>query len=403
MRLSSILHQFSIRDLFAQYGAATLVAAASFFLTGIIARRIGAEQFGLYSAALSVGSILGIFLDFGFKQIVQREAARSGLLLSFRLLQGISIQTIFLFAVLFVAGSVLSFETHSPLAFAIALCFSGAALTQLISAGLRGQKRFVQDAWHQVASRSISAVFITAALLFWPNIEVIIGAWGVGTVAWAIYAFNTFSKPEFGAPSLSIYKHATPLFIIELLIVVHFRIDLIAMQAFGVDKHLIGNFSAALRIVELFIFLTFPMRSMLLTQIRHENNKRLHNHLLARCTLAVITALVLSAGVSFLAPWIIYAVFGDGYGQAIPLLRIMVWLLVPSFVLAIVFETSIATNRESAYRTAAMIVLMLNLVSLVLLLRSGSYLLIAPLKVALESVFCIAALSFLLYHAKGAN
>ena len=297
--LSLILRQFRIRDLLAQYGAATAVAAVSFVLTALIARKVGPEQFGLYATALSVGSILGIFLDFGFKQIIQREAARPDLPYSFRQLQGASIRNIVSIALLFIIGSALLYSSHLVLGVAIALCFSGLALTHVVSAGLRGQKHFVRDAWHQIASRTTSAVAIIAALLFWPDFTAIILAWGFGTIIWALYAFSTFSRPEAGANSLALYRHAAPLFVIDLLIVIHFRIDLIAMQAFGVDQLFIGNFSAALRIVELLIFLTFPIRSMLLTQIRQESPQVFRSYLLMRCLVAVALALAASLIVVF--------------------------------------------------------------------------------------------------------
>ena len=391
-----MLQKFKFRDLVAQYGASTAVAAISFILTATVARRIGAEQFGLYSTALAIGATLGIFLDFGFKQIVQREAASSFLPYSYRELQGTAIKNIVAVALLFVIGGALLFNSHLFLVVCIATCFAGSALIQLISAGLRGQGYFIQDAWHQVASRTISAGAIIVSLLFFPDVAIILGAWGVGTIAWAICAFAKFARPLPGPIVLDIYRHAAPLFMIDLLIVVHFRIDLIVMQGFGVDQNFIGNFSAALRIVELFIFLTFPVRSMLLTQIRQENQKVISTNMLIRCCLAVVVALFLATGTMYFARYLIDIIYGAGFSQAVDLLRIMVWLLVPSFVLAIVFETSIAANREKAYRTAVVVIVVVNVVSLTAVIQWGSHSTIALLKVLLEVVFSILAFSLVL-------
>ena len=395
-----ILQKFKFRDLVAQYGASIAVAAISFILTAAVARRIGAEQFGLYSTALAIGAILGIFLDFGFKQIVQREAARPLLPYSYRELQGTAIKNIVAVALLFVVGSALLFSSHLFLAVCIATCFVGAAFIQLISAGLRGQGYFIQDAWHQVASRTISAAAIIGSLLFFPDVAIILGAWGVGTIAWAIYALAKFARPLPGPIVLDLYRHAAPLFMIDLLIVTHFRIDLIVMQGFGVDQILIGNFSAALRIVELFIFLTFPVRSMLLTQIRQENQKVISTYMLIRCCVAVVIALFLATGTMFLAPYLIEIVYGAGFSQAVDLLRIMVWLLVPSFVLAVIFETSIAANREKAYRTAAAVIVVVNVVSLTVIIQWGIPFTIAALKVLLEVAFSILAFSLVFRHIR---
>ncbi len=395
-----ILQKFNFRDLVAQYGAALAVAAISFMLTAAVARRVGAEQFGLYSTAIAIGAILGIFLDFGFKQIVQREAARPSLSYSFRELQGTAIKNISAVAVLFVVGGALLFSSQLFLAVCIAICFAGAAFTQLISAGLRGQGYFIQDAWHQVASRTISAAAIIVSLLFFPDVAIILGVWGIGTIAWTIYAFVKFARPLPGPMVLDIYRHTAPLFVIDLLIVIHFRIDLIVMQGFGVDQNFIGNYSAALRIVELFIFLTFPVRSMLLTQIRQENQKVISTYMLIRCCVAAVIALLLATGIMILAPYLIEIVFGVGFSQAADLLRIMVWLLVPSFVLAIIFETSIASNREKDYRTAVAVIVVVNVVSLTAVIQWDNHSMIAALKVLLEVIFSILAVSFVFRHIR---
>ena len=127
MRARLILQKFKFRDLVAQYGASIAVAAISFILTAAVARRIGAEQFGLYSTALAIGAILGIFLDFGFKQLVQREAARPLLPYSYQELQGTAIKNIVVVALLFVVGSALLFSSHLFLAVCICdlVCWCG--------------------------------------------------------------------------------------------------------------------------------------------------------------------------------------------------------------------------------------------------------------------------------------
>lgn len=393
MSKRSILQNFKFRDLLAQYGAAVSVAAISFVLTAVVARRIGSEQFGLYSTALAVGAILGIFFDFGFKQIVQREAARPHLPYHYRELQGAAIRNILGVALMFIAGCAVLFRSHLFLAVCIAICFAGAAFTHLISAGLRGQRYFVQDAWHQVASRTISGAAIIVSLLFFPDVAIILGAWGVGTIAWAVYAFTRFARPLPGPVLPDIYRHAAPLFMIDLLIVIHFRIDLIVMQGFGVDQDFIGNFSAAMRIVELFIFFTFPIRSMLLTQIRQENHEVISTYMLTRCSFAVAIALLLATATMILAPFLVEVVFGVGFSQAVGMLRIMVWILVPSFVLAIIFETAVAANKENTYRTAAAIIVVINVVSLTVIIQWGTHFLIPTLKVVLEVTFSLLAFS----------
>ena len=396
MSTNRILERVQYRDLVAQYGAAATVAAISFLMSAAVARRIGPEQFGVYATALAVGAVLGIFIDFGFSQIVQREAARATLPISFRQLQGVAVANSLIVATLFVAGAVLLFSEQLVLAGCIAGCFAGAAHTKIISAGLRGQGRFVKDAWHQIASRCISALCMIGALLFAPDVATILGAWGIGLLAWAIFAFTSFSKPSRAPLSAASHRHAWPLFIIDLMIVLHFRMDLLLMQHFSVDPAFIGNFSASLRVVELFIFLTFPVRSILLTRIRQEPAQSAGRNLITRCAAAIFIALLISISATVLAPVLIAIIYGAAFEQATGILRVMIWLLLPSFSLAIVFETAVARNIEKTYRTAALLVLVANAASLTAVIHYGNDTLLVVLKVGMEVAF--ASLAFLLVY-----
>jgi PST family polysaccharide transporter len=395
MSFSLIVQKFKFRDLLAQYGAAVTVGAISFVISATIARRIGPEAFGIYATALSVGAALGIFLDFGFRHLVQREAARSSMRYSYRQLQGAAIANILIIAAMFVLGCAIFFRNHLILAGCVAVCFAGATLTQLISAGLRGRKHFVQDALHQVASRAISAAFIIVSLILLPDVAIILGAWGIGLFAWAIFAFWKFSNPLPGRLSNEIYSNALPLFLIDLLIVLHFRVDLIFMQYFGVDQAFIGNFSAALRVVELFIFLTFPLRSILLTQIRQETREEAIRYLNIRCAIAGAVGLFLALAIQLVASLIVEVVFGSQFVWAADMLRVMIWLLIPSFVLAIVFETAVATNNERAYQAAAIVSVLATFASLTAVIHCGTDTLFVYLKVALELVFALSALGLI--------
>lgn len=391
MSVRLIIRKFNFRDLMAQYGAAVLVATISFVISAAIARRIGPEAFGIYATALSVGAVLGIFLDFGFKQLIQREAARSSLKYSYRQIQGAAIANTLIITVMFVIGCAVFFRNHLILASCMAVCIAGSTLTQSISARLRGRKHFVKDAVHQFASRVISATFIIAALILSPDVAIILLAWGAGLMAWAVYAIFKFSRPLPGPLSAEIYNIALPLFLIDLLIVLHFRVDLIFMQYFGVDQAFIGNFSAALRIVELFIFLTFPLRSILLTQIRQETREEAVRYLNIRCAIASAVGLLLALAIQLLASFVVEIVYGDQFVRAADMLRIMVWLLIPSFVLAIVFETAVATNSERAYQAAAIISVLATFASLTAVIHYGNDSHFVFLKVALEFVFALSA------------
>ena len=118
--------------------------------------------------------------------------------------------------------------------------------------------------------------------------------------------------------------------------------------------------------------------------------------MITRCAAAIVIALLISISATVLAPVLIAIIYGAAFEQATGILRVMIWLLLPSFVLAIVFETAVARNIERTYRTAALLVLMANAASLTAIIHYGNDTLLVVLKVGMEVAF--ASLAFLLVY-----
>ena len=85
------------------------------------------------------------------------------------------------------------------------------------------------------------------------------------------------------------------------------------------------------------IFLTLPFRSILLTQIRQETGKDAATYLVIRCTIAGAVRLCPALVILYLALFVLAVVFGVQFVMAVDMLRVLSWLLVPSFALAIIF------------------------------------------------------------------
>ena len=167
MSLRLILQQFRIQTCWRSMVA--VVAAISLRLTAAIARRIGSEQFTMpqrwplshwaYSLISASNRSSGKLRAPNCPIVPPTAGHLSGH---------------FNVAVLFVAGGALMFNAHVLLVVSIALCFSGVAFTQLISAGCAARS-ISSGCPAQAASRVISAVAILAVLLFWPDVTIIIG------------------------------------------------------------------------------------------------------------------------------------------------------------------------------------------------------------------------------------
>ena len=149
-------------------------------------------------------------------------------------------------------------------------CFLAISISQQVSGLLRGKQLHWWDAGHQISGRALSAAFIGVALFFSPSVSSVIFAWSVGLFAWLLI-LATCSSPKIPKSiSLTPYKHLASLFIVDLLIVLHLRLDVMLLGVFNVPDDYMGQYSAALRVIELVLFFTLPIKAVLLTKLRLE-------------------------------------------------------------------------------------------------------------------------------------
>lgn len=395
----------NIRHLIAQYFSYGLVLLISFSLTVVIARKFGPEIFSVYSASLSVGAILSILNDFGFKSLIQREASfsstktvnSSNTILSSAIIH--ASLTSFLSS-LFLC---LIFTDFIFIIISISLCFYSITISQFISGWFKGKNLFVRDAINSALLRVVSAISILS--IFWlktPRPELILLAWGVSIFIYNLMFHTWAFKFNLIFPSKYIYKNLIPLFLIDICIVLYFRFDVILMQYIGGLKVEVGNYSAALRVIESFILLTMPIRGILLSQFRKEyySANMFFGSFLIKLIVAGLAGLIATLIISLNADSIISFLYGDEYLMASEFLLKLSWLLTPAMLLSVITEMVIASENEKTYFWVALIILVFTLPITYVFATTSGIEFIPIIKVTMESSFCLMGLFLITYQLR---
>ena len=395
------IFRFKSVDVVAQYISYTYIIIVSSLLSIFIARVLGPVEFGNYVAAVSAGSILGILFDFGFKHVIQRETARPSeryAELQPKLLATAMAASLLIMVTLMVF-LCLVFPSWRVMILSVGACFALIAITQFISAEMKGRQCFIREGIHVAGARTSSAVLILAVLLLGvASSHLILLAWALGLLLWNL-GFNKYAFRHFELEGVqSLLPMLMSLFLVDLFITVYFRADILLLQYLGADKAEIGNFTAALRLVEVLIMLGLPLRSIFQTQIRREQLKPSEDirlflqRLLVVGIIGALAALVLHTIADPLTTLLFGAQFyGAGY-----YLKTLAWILIPAYMLAVISEVMIAQEVEKLYKyLVALVALVMVLATIMVQLRYGIRSVVV-LKVVMEAAFAVAGFGLIL-------
>jgi len=401
---------FKIKDLLVQYISYGYVILVSLILSIIIARMLGPVEFGIYATALSVGSILGILFDFGFKHIIQRETANPSERFKLFKPQLLSTALGFLFITLSLSMIFLCliFPNWKITILCIGFCFANITISQFISAYFKGQRQFIKESVHLAGARSVSAIAIFAILFAGvASYNIILLAWGMGVLLWNVsYNKFAFSKIDI-APIISFVPVLSSLFIIDISITIYFRADIILLQYLGADKEDIGYFSAALRLVEAFILLGIPLRSMFQTYLRQEKPKKIVDIKLfiQRLLFLILVGTTISLSLNWIAEPLIRIVYGEQFYGASAYLKLLSWILIPAYILAFLTEMMIVREAEIVYKYLAASIATLTILLIIFVQGWLGVYGIVQLKVIMEAFFGFASfiLIFLFISRRSAD
>lgn len=347
---------------FYQLISSIVVGAISFALSFFIARKMGASDFGQYSTALAIGSILAIFLDGGLRNLLIRELTRtSGHLSGIKgslpqIAMGHSLMMASITSVL----CLILVPDHAYLELTIIWCFWGAVITQYASSILRAEGKLNDDSLWQVKQRTFTALLIVILILLeYREVYQVLGAWALGALCANLFLKDGFRfKPIFKpllSVDLKIYRTLLPLLWIDFATNVYFRSDLLLLKVYQVSNLDIGQYAAAFRLIEAATILTAPFSIRIFRKIRMLDNEIfLQKKYIAKMFFAsVFFGFFWLAIIQQIAEPLASITYGKDFSQTGELLTILSWMIVLLIPNAVLTQAALALNLEKPYALTA--------------------------------------------------
>lgn len=353
------------------------VGAAIFWL--VVARELGASALGVLAFAISLFSFFYTLSTLGLGAVVVREVARQraaasdyfGHVLLLGLLSSFA-AALCLFVTVYIVNPAADTVFASIL---VAVAMFPASVFYWSKSLLTAVEKMEYISIAQTLENIFKIVFGTGAIWLGADIRTVVIIWvaskfllgGTGF----LFAVRTVAWPNFQWKS-HIIRHlirlAPSFSLITLFNSFFWSVTVVLLTHYAGEKQA-GLFSAAYKLVDVCVAVAlaygqaiFPITSR---HIKHQVQKiqALYSHSLKYISLLT---LAVAAGTSVLAPQIIRFVYGEDMLGAEPLLRLLIWMIVP-FALVPMLASSLVShdlqNRDlRANIFAAMSIVAFNLV-----------------------------------------
>ncbi len=325
-----------------------------------IARHLGPVDFGLFSFAIAVVSLFGVFATLGLSGIMVRDLANEPENSFATLGSGLVLQVIggvIAFSFLLILSTILRPDEHSTMSVITII-----GLTLL----LKGSDCFKSWFDSQVQSKysvwAENTAFLVASLL---KVGLIVLGASLLAFAWitlveslltALMLFIMYEWAGGGmrvwrftiARAQSLLQQSWPLILSGLAVMVYMRIDQVMLGQMLNDEA-VGIYSAAVRLSEAWYFVPMAIVSSVFPTLLDakktsevlylEKFQQLYDML-------VVIALVVAIPVTFLADPIVAAIFGQEYLQAGTILSIHIWAALFVFLGVVSGKWFLAENRQ---------------------------------------------------------
>ncbi len=361
--MKASLHKFSQKVL----GETGLRIVSTVFVL-LLARTLGAEEFGRYSTAVAYAALCIIFVDLGTNSILTRDIARdlthrTSIAQSSHFLKMAASAAAWL--ILLALTYILHFPTEQRyLTLCLGVVAIGQTLNEYFGSLLSGIEEMGWEASLKVLSRTLGLSWGFVSLALKDPLPTIVTHMAIGTVAG--YAVSVFIvKNRFGVFGIkldpvflrNLLATSWPLFGSVIFWILYDSQDVLLLNYFHFPPRDIGLFSAAMKIIDvtrvypvLMMGVFFPTLSKLHLSSFEEFRKKKR-----RLILAMGVSMTLLAAVTYgLAPWIIGLLYKQAFMPSAHLLR----LLTPALFMMGVNHTQmqflIAVNRERKLLASAL-------------------------------------------------
>lgn len=345
---------------------------ASLVFVVIVARSLGATQYGYFSFALSYAGIFLLFGAWGIRAALLRDLARDRDRISELFASGLVLRTAF-GAVGMIAALALSpvFVNVKDAFLAVLIVGTAVFLDELstfLEIVFNAFERMKFGALALLINRFVSTALAVVVLVFvrslvWVSVVYMLGSLLALSFAW--YTLKRFFPPVHlrdarRATVTTLLKEGAPLGVATFLNSTLFRVDSVMLQALR-GATAVGIYGAAYRFLESFLFVSWAIATPAFPQISRagKGERSLKNYLMA-LTLILTFYLPLAVIGPFAARWAVVELFSARYAAAS---RAVVWLTSAAALYAIAYTSrlcSIALGDRKRVVWIAAITLMIN-------------------------------------------
>ena len=396
-----------IKNLLAVFAGRILTKLFGLFTAMILARYLGPEDYGKYAFIITFGFIFTVISDFGLNDLFVRDIAKNHKVVSKYLALGLIVKPIFSIIgiiSLITAVYLMGYSQEillSSIVYSMHIIFL--TLTNSFAAIFRAYEKMGFASLISLIGAFISLLFIIVLVYFEGTLLQVlllkVVAFFIGSLIGLILLLKFIAKPDFSIDFTFIKNHlvkALPFLTIGLIHALYFNVDIIMLSKMQGDIY-VGWYTPAatdlffgiLIIPSTITTVIYPMFS------RHykESAVKLLHSLNFTLKILILLGVPISVGSYILAPEIIYLIFGEKYIESIPVLQIIAFAIILTFIKEPFSYGMAAVGKEKQ-------LMWLNIVSLALNITLNLILIpiYAHLGAALTTVACIFLFLLLDYY-----
>lgn len=354
--MKNFLTRFDLSYLYALFGEATLALTFVFYIT--LARILGPDQYGIFSAAVALAAILALFIQFGLPTLLTREVAANPIegsqsTVKFLVLEGLN--SLVVLALLFPLAFILGYEEQGLIVCYLAVFSEVCRAFKLTLRGiLQGMGWFRAESIAVSVERLATVVIALAILYQTKNLVLVVATIVIVRAVDIVGLLHYISRRVQIRSSVSpqglvdTLKIAYPFALSGMLWVLYYQVDVVMLKSLSSGEET-GFYSAAYRVLEMFSALPRVIFHVIFTrfaQYQATDPEQLPEQIYkaSRLMIIIVIPAILSAG--FLQTILVKSLYGEAFLAAVQSLAILLPSLSVKIYGNIADQFFQATGRE---------------------------------------------------------
>ena len=409
--MRTLLSRLDLSYLYVLVGEATLALTFAFYI--ILARVLGPERYEIFAAAVALGAILSLLIQFGFPALLTREVAANPIEGSkstgqFLIVEGLSF--LFVLILLFPLARLLGYEGEGLIVCYLVIFAELCRSVKMTLRGvLKGMGWFRSETVSVALERFLVALSSIIVLLLSKNLVLVVGTFVLvrwldigGLLVYLSRKTRIWSPLSFNGLWQSV-RMAYPFALAGVFWILYYQVDVVMLKGLAAEGEA-GYYSAAYRILEIFSALPRVVFYVAFTRFSRyyaTEPDRLPEQIYksVRLLIAVVMPTLIVSG--FLQPILVNIIYGDAFVPAVKSLAILLPSLSVKMFGTLVQYILQATGREKKLPSLLFGVTMTNVVANLILIPFLASIGAAIATLLSEVVLCAVGLSLMMQMGYG--